>query len=82
MDGFPDFIEYILICYGPLALIIIGFLIAAAATDVDVRRTYLRNMDLRPEDERPEIPEPTLTERTVAYTPSRSKVIIDPNDKP
>ncbi|MGJ3239662.1 MAG: hypothetical protein ACFE0Q_13210 [Anaerolineae bacterium] len=77
----PDVIEYILICYGPLALIVIGFILAAAATDADSRRAYLRNMDIRSEDQRPEIPEPTITERTVAYTPSRSRVILVPPDE-
>ena len=72
------YIQNILICYGPLTLIVLGFIVAAVATDVDARRAYLRNMDTRPEDERPEIPAPTLTERTVAYTPSRARVTIIP----
>lgn len=35
------------ICYGPLALTIIGFIVFAAITDGDARRTYLRDLDPR-----------------------------------
>ncbi len=36
------------LCYGPLALIILGFVIAAFLTDGNARRTYLRKLDPRP----------------------------------
>jgi predicted flap endonuclease-1-like 5' DNA nuclease len=70
----------ILLCYGPLALTIIGFVWFAAMTDGDARRTYLRQLDFRPEDEQPETPPPVLTQRTVAQTPAGMRVTIVPGE--
>ena len=69
----------ILLCYGPLALTIIGFVVFAARTDVDARRTYLRRLDLRPEDEAPEVLPPVITRRTVAETPGGVRVTLIPD---
>lgn len=68
----------LLICYGPLAVTIIGFVLFAAMTDLDTRRTYLRVMELAPEDELPPTLPPKVTTRTRAETPSGSKVILIP----
>lgn len=77
-ESFSAAVEGILLCYGPLALMLIGFVAFAWLTDADARRTYLRRLDLRPEAEAPEVLPPVLTQRTVAYTPAGSRVIIDP----
>ena len=84
---FTDIFEYttisgLLICYGPLAVTIIGFIAFAAMTDVDARRTYLRRMDLRTEDEMPEVLPPVITEPIEAETPSGARVrVIPPTDR-
>lgn len=80
---FTDIFDYvtisgILVCYGPLAVTIIGFIAFAALTDVDARRTYLRRLDLRTEDEMPEVLPPVITEPIDAETPSRARVRIIP----
>lgn len=69
----------ILLCYGPLALTIIGFIAFAALTDADARRTYLRRLDLRPESEQPEVQPPLITQRTVAQTPAGMRVTLVPD---
>ena len=85
---FTDIFEYttisgLLICYGPLAVTIIGFIVFAAMTDVDARRTYLRRLDLRTEDEMPEVLPPVITEPIDAETPSGARVrIIPPTNRP
>jgi len=70
----------LLICYGPLAITVIGFVLFAAATDVDARRTYLRRLDLRPEDEQPEVLPPVITQPIDAQTPSGARVRIIPEE--
>jgi predicted flap endonuclease-1-like 5' DNA nuclease len=35
----------LLLCYGPLALVIVGFIAFAALTDMNARRSYLRQVD-------------------------------------
>ncbi len=71
-------ISALAICYGPLALMIIGFIGFAYLTDVDARRTYLRRMDDRPEDEQP-VPDPLPVTRAFnAQTPGGSRVTIAP----
>ncbi|MCU0511908.1 MAG: hypothetical protein MUE40_04980 [Anaerolineae bacterium] len=70
----------LLLCYGPLALTIIGFVVFAAITDAGVTRTYLRRLDLRPESEQPELPEPLVKVRTVARTPSGMRVTLIPGE--
>lgn len=73
-------ISALLICYGPLAITVIGFVLFAAATDLDARRTYLRRLDLRPEDELPEVLPPLITQPTDAQTPSGARVRIIPEE--
>lgn len=61
------------ICYGPLALTIIGFAVFAGITDADARRRYLR----RPGEEKGEI---KRTEPLTAETPSGGLVTINPSE--
>lgn len=69
----------IVLCYGPLALVVLGFIGFAALTDADVGRRYLRRIDDRTEEEMPDGPLSVLvTEPTEAKTPSGSRVIITP----
>ena len=70
------------LCYGPLALTIIGFIAFAYMTDVDARRTYLRDMDKRGDDELSPEEIEAKRERTegkkfTAEVPSGDKVTID-----
>lgn len=69
-----------LICFGPLALTIFGFILFALRTDVDARRTYLRNMDLRTDEERgdEEPKRPTVTRRFEAETPANTRITFNP----
>ncbi|MGF1507652.1 MAG: hypothetical protein ACFB51_21370 [Anaerolineae bacterium] len=77
LEGIP--ISGYILCYGPLALTVIGFIIFAALTDVDARRTYLRWLDPRPEEERLQDHEtPVITREIKAETPSGVRVIIKP----
>ena len=69
------------ICYGPLALVILGFIVFASLTDANARRTYLRRLDLRPESERP-VDEPFPVKEPIrAETPAGGVVIIMPEPK-
>ncbi|NDJ61031.1 MAG: hypothetical protein GYB67_07890 [Chloroflexi bacterium] len=71
-------IDALLLCFGPLAVTIIGFVVFAAATDGAARRTYLRRLDMRTEDEAPEVLPPVITERVDAQTPSGARVTLIP----
>jgi len=66
------------ICFGPLALVIVGFLIAAYLSDIDARRPYLRQMDLRPEHEQPPTQPIFREKRLTAKTPAGSLVTVLP----
>ncbi|NJL58142.1 hypothetical protein HC928_25775 [bacterium] len=68
-------LEAIAICYGPLALVIIGFVAAALLTDGDSRRTYLRRFPSRDGHGPRE-----LTEPLTAETPARVTVTILPDE--
>jgi predicted flap endonuclease-1-like 5' DNA nuclease len=46
----------LVLCYGPLALVILGFIIAAFLTDGNARRNYLRKLDPRPFKEQSSAP--------------------------
>ncbi|NJN99739.1 MAG: hypothetical protein HC875_39380, partial [Anaerolineales bacterium] len=48
----------IVLCYGPLAAVIFGFIGFALITDKIANRTYLRRLDPRPEAEVVEAPAP------------------------
>lgn len=59
----------ILICYGPLAAVVIGFIFFALLTDVNARRSYLR---------RGLVTSP-VTAAFTAQTPSGAEVLIRPS---
>jgi large subunit ribosomal protein L21 len=71
-------LDALLLCYGPLAVTIIGFIGFAVMTDLNARRTYLRRMDMRTEDEQPEDLEPMITRTVTAQTPAGARVTISP----
>lgn len=66
------------VCYGPLALIILGFIVFASLTDAHARRTYLRRMDPRPESERPDDAPIAVTSAVRAQTPAGASVSFAP----
>lgn len=66
-------IEAYLVCYGPLLLTVLGFILFAAITDGDARRTYLR----RPEGYEAE----PVTKAVNAKTPAGVPVTILPGDR-
>lgn len=78
LEGIP--ITGYTLCYGPLAVIIIGFIIFAAMTDGIARRTYLRLLDPRPDEERFSDPAPvkTVDKPTTTITPSGATVTLQP----
>ena len=67
------------ICYGPLAMIIIGFIVFATLTDRHARRTYLRQMSPLTEDEQPESQPIPRQKPERAQTPAGSTVEIMPD---
>ena len=70
------------LCYGPLALIILGFIAFAMVTDANARRTYLRRLDPRPEKERVDEGPIARTQPVEALTPSGVSVRIMPEAAP
>lgn len=66
------------LCYAPLALIIIGFIVFAGITDGQARRSYLRSMDTRPERERPAADPLPITQPINAETPTGMRVTLTP----
>jgi hypothetical protein len=82
LENFP--ISAYAICYGPLAMTIIGFIVFAYFTDKHARRTYLREMDPRPDSERLEdVQSPVVVDRPIrAETPAGvSLKILPPEEK-
>lgn len=69
------------VCYGPLALIILGFIVFASLTDVHARRTYLRRLDPRPESERPDDAPLAVTRPVSAQTPAGASVSFAPAEQ-
>lgn len=57
------------LCYGPLALILLGFIAFAFLTDKQARSTYLRRLDPRPEAKRVDTPVARM-DAVSAYTPA------------
>jgi hypothetical protein len=66
------------ICYGPLALTLLLFVLFASRTDAHARRTYLRRLDLRPESERNDSPL-EVTRLVHAETPAGMRVSLAPS---
>lgn len=69
-----------LLCYGPLALVIVGFIAFAALTDSQARSKYLRRLDPRPDGERHDEPV-ALTAPVVARTPAGMLVALMPSEE-
>lgn len=69
----------LLLCYGPLALVIFGFIGFALLTDKISTRTYLRRLDQRPEAEREDKPIP-VSQPVQSETPSGLVVTILPDE--
>lgn len=67
-----------LLCYGPLALVLLGFIAAAIVTDGKARGTYLRRLDPRPEAERVDEGPIALSRPVEALTPSGVSVRLMP----
>ncbi len=72
-------ISGLLICYGPLFLMIAGFIAYAVITDANARRTYLRRLDKRAEDERPPLEPLEVTKPVSAETPAGLEVELLPD---
>lgn len=67
----------LVLCYAPLALVIVGFIIAAFVTDGQARSRYLRRLDPRPDGER--VDEPIVrAEPLKAVTPAGLVVTLPP----
>ncbi|MBK7894504.1 MAG: hypothetical protein IPJ90_06380 [Anaerolineaceae bacterium] len=71
--------SYIL-CYGPLAFVILGFIAFAMITDAKARATYLRRLDPRPEAERVDEGPVHLTRPVEAFTASGVSVRLMPSE--
>lgn len=69
-----------LLCYAPLALVILGFIAFAALTDSQARSKYLRRLDPRPEGERRDEPV-ALSAPLTAQTPAGMLVTISPAEE-
>lgn len=67
------------LCYGPLALVILGFIAFAMITDAKARATYLRRLDTRPEAERVDTPV-QRTQPIDAITPAGISVRLVPGE--
>ena len=70
-----------LICFGPMAVIIVGFILFAARTDANARRKYLRRTDMRTDKERfrgMQLQSPGAA--FTAQTPAGLTVTISPDD--
>ncbi len=79
------FAEYqfsgLVLCYGPLALVIFGFIAAAFLTDGQARSKYLRRLDPRPDGER--VDEPIVrAEPLKAVTPAGLVVTLPATEPP
>ena len=71
-----------ILCYGPLALIIFGFIAFALLTDKNARSTYLRRLDPRPEAQRVDEGPLAVTQPMQVVTPSGAKVRLVPDAAP
>ncbi len=78
LENFP--LSGFAIGYGPLAILIIGFIVFAAMTDAHARRTYLRRLDPRAEDQRPPLEPLPVTAVVNTETPTGMPVTLMPDD--
>lgn len=68
----------VILCYGPLLLVVGGFIAFAYYTDSLARKSYLRNLDPRPDAERPPVTPFTVAQEVATITPAGFKVILAP----
>jgi len=76
-------ISALFVCYGPLAVTILGFLAFAVLTDFNARRSYLRRIDMRTEAEQ-DMSGPLrvqASKATTTETPTGAIVTIIPPDE-
>jgi len=76
-------ISALFVCYGPLAVTILGFLAFAVLTDFNARRSYLRRIDMRTEAEQ-DLSGPLrvqASKATTTETPTGAIVSIIPPDE-
>lgn len=71
----------VVLCYGPLLLVVGGIIAFAILTDRQATRTYLRNLDPRSDRERGPATRVDVDEPTVAATPAGYTVAIQPRDR-
>lgn len=67
------------LCYGPLALTIVGFILFAVLGDADARRRYLRRPSLSAEGEKPAYAPVSRSAELTTQTPSGLVVQIQPD---
>lgn len=72
----------VLLCYGPLALVIVGFIGFAIVTDRNARSGYLRRLDPRDDEERGEVEPVVVTKEMYAVTPGGMMVGFQPDPAP
>lgn len=68
----------ILLCYGPLLLVVGGFIAFAALTDRHARRTYLRNLNQRVDEERSDAVVAPPRRPITVQTPAGYAVTLEP----
>ena len=69
----------VILCYGPLLLVVGGFIAFAYYTDSLARKPYLRNLDPRSDAERPVVTPIGVVSDTATITPAGFKVILQPS---
>jgi hypothetical protein len=78
LENFP--LSGFAIGYGPLAILLIGFITFAVMTDAHARRSYLRRLDPRAEDQRPPLEPLPVTAVVNTETPTGMPVTLMPDD--
>ncbi|MCB0062982.1 MAG: hypothetical protein KDE19_12740, partial [Caldilineaceae bacterium] len=78
LENFP--LSGFFVGYGPLLVLIIGFITFAARTDAHARRSYLRRLDPRAEDERGPLDPLPVTSPVHTETPAGSAVTLMPDE--
>jgi hypothetical protein len=78
LENFP--LSGFFVGYGPLLVLIIGFITFAAKTDAHARRTYLRRLDPRPESERGPLEPLPVTRVVNTETPAGMPVTLMPDE--
>lgn len=79
LENFP--LSGFFVGYGPLFVLIVGFITFAAMTDAHARRTYLRRLDPRAEHERPALEPLPVTMTIHTETPAGMSVTLVPDEQ-